>query len=116
MPRKASQLLLAVGFASFVGTLVLWWLGTLPGHFVPDVGREVFGNIGVPLQAMFYIGVAGFLGLSFYLFSLRAENWQRGGTDRRTGQWKERVKRLVAGLSMKTLMRDRAAGLMHALV
>ncbi|MDH5421494.1 MAG: heterodisulfide reductase-related iron-sulfur binding cluster [Acidimicrobiia bacterium] len=116
MPRKASQLLLAVGFASFVGTLALWWLGTLPGHFVPEVGREVFGNIGVPLQAMFYVGVAGFLGITFYLFSLRAENWQRGGADRRTGQWKERIKRLVAGLSMKTLMRDRAAGLMHALV
>ncbi len=116
MPRKASQLLLAVGLASFLGTLALWWVGTLPGHFVPEVGREVFGNIGIPLQALFYIGVSGFLGVMFYLFALRAENWQRGGADRRTGQWKERVKRLAAGLSMKTLMRDRAAGLMHSLV
>ncbi|MBK5267783.1 MAG: 4Fe-4S dicluster domain-containing protein [Acidimicrobiia bacterium] len=116
MPKKANQLLLAVGLVSFVATLGFWWLGTLPGHFVPEVGREVFGNIGVPLQAMFYIGVAGFLGITFYLFSLRAENWQRGTADRRTGLWKERLRRLGGGLAMKTLLRDRAAGLMHSLV
>ena len=77
MPKKPSQMLLAVGFLSFLGTLSLWWLGSLPGHFEPEVGREVFGNIGVALQAMFYIGAAGFLAIAFYLFSLRAENWQR---------------------------------------
>ena len=116
MPRKPSQILLAIGMISFVGTMALWWLGNLPGHFVPEVGREVFGNIGVPLQAMFYIGVSGFLAVMFYLFSLRAENWERGAPDRRTGHWRARVSRLVAGLGMKTLNRDRAAGMMHSLI
>ncbi|MDH3307756.1 MAG: heterodisulfide reductase-related iron-sulfur binding cluster [Acidimicrobiia bacterium] len=118
MPRKptAAQILLAVGVLAFFGTLALWWLGTLPGepHFA--VGREVFGNIGTPLQALFYLGAAGFLGLSLYLFSLRAENWQRGSADPRTGAWQERLRRLGSGLRMQTLMRDRAAGLMHSMV
>ncbi len=112
----AAQVLMLTGLVSAAGTLALWWLGTLPGEPHFEVGREVFGNIGPALQAMFYVGVAGFLALTFYLFSRRAENWQRGAADDRTGRWSERIRRLDEGLRMKTLMRDRAAGLMHAMV
>ena len=48
--------------------------------------REVFVNIPTALKAMFYTAVSALLFLTFYLFSLRAKNWQRGTADRRTGQ------------------------------
>lgn len=112
----ARDILLGLAAASFFGTLSLWFLGSLPGHFVPDVGREVFGNVPTALQALFYVGVASFLALTFYLFALRAENWQRGASEDRTGRWGERLKNLDSGLRMKTLLRDRGAGLMHALI
>ena len=98
------------------GTLASWFVGQFPGHTDSPITREVFGNIPTPLVAMFYISVAGFLFLTFYLFSLRAKNWQRGQPDRRTGLWKERVMAMGAGLRMQTLMRDRGAGLMHSMV
>ena len=112
----ARDIPLGLAAASFFGTLSLWFLGSLPEHHVPEVGREVFGNVPLPLQALFYVGVSSFLALTFYLFSLRAENWQRGAAEDRTGQWKARLKNLDSGLRMKTLLRDRGAGLMHALI
>jgi len=118
-PRRrltASGVLIGLAVASFFGTLLFWWLGSLPGHFIPEVGREVFGNISPPLQALFYVGIASFLPLTLYLFSLRARNWERGSSEDRTGRWAERLRSAGAGLAMKTLLRDRAAGLMHAMI
>ena len=112
----ASEILIGLAVAAFLGTLSLWFFGSLPGHHVPEVGREVFGNIPVPIQALFYVGVSAFLALTLYLFALRAQNWQRGSAEDRTGRWGERLKELDTGLRMKTLMRDRAAGLMHAAI
>lgn len=117
MPKPtARHILLGLAVASFFGTLALWFAASLPGHFVPEVGREVFGNVPIALQALFYVGVSSFLALTFYLFSLRAQNWERGSSEDRTGLWTQRLKRLDSGLRMKTLMRDRGAGLMHALI
>ncbi len=112
-PRRrltASGVLFVLAVTAFFGTLLFWWLGSLPGHFIPEVGREVFGNISPALQALFYIGIAAFLPLTLYLFSLRARNWERGTGEDRTGRWAERLKAAGAGLAMKTLLRDRAAG------
>jgi Fe-S oxidoreductase/nitrate reductase gamma subunit len=118
-PRRlptASQVLLAVGVASVFGTLALWFLGTLPEKHEPEVGRVVFGNVPGALVAVFYIVTAMALGVCFYLFALRARNWQRGQSDDRTGNWGARLRRLEQGLRMKTLLRDRQAGIMHAMV
>jgi Fe-S oxidoreductase/nitrate reductase gamma subunit len=118
-PRRlptASQVLLAVGVASVFGTLALWFLGTLPEKHEPEVGRVVFGNVPGSLVAVFYIVTAMALGVCFYLFALRARNWQRGQSDDRTGNWGARLRRLEQGLRMKTLLRDRQAGIMHAMV
>ncbi len=112
----AARVIRWAGAASVAGTLALWWLGTLPGPFEPDIGREVFGNVPAALQAIFYVATASFLGVAAYLFSLRALNWARGRTEDRTRRWGERLHALERGLAMKTLMRDRAAGLMHAMV
>ncbi len=111
-----SGALLALAFVAFLATMLLWWLGTLPGHVEFDVGREIFGNIPAAVVAMFYIGIGAFLATSLYLFSLRARNWERGGEDDRSGRWGERLKRMVDGLLMKTLLRERAAGLMHSMI
>lgn len=104
------------GLVSVIGTLALWFLGNLSAHFVPPVGREVFGNIPLPLKSLFYVGTAAFIGVCFYLFWLRSRRWQRGQSESRTGCWRERTRQLWAGLTMRTLFRDRAAGMMHALV
>ncbi len=113
---SASQILVGVAVLATVGTLSLWWFGTLPGHFEPEVGRVVFGNIPGALQAVFYIATSLFLGVAFYLFSLRARNYARGQSENRAGQWGARFRQLEQGLRMKTLLRDRQAGVMHAMI
>ncbi len=112
----ATRVLIVLGVLSAFGTLGLWWLGTFPGEPEAGVHRTVFGNIPGALQAVFYVSVSTFLFLTFYLFALRAANWQRGADERRVGSWGERMHELRRGLTMRTLMRDRTAGLMHAMV
>ena len=96
-PPTASQVLLILAVLAALGTLLLWPLGKLPGEFEPEVGRVVFGNIPEALEAAFYVATATFLGVSLYLFSLRARNWQRGQSENRTGDWGARFKRLGGG-------------------
>ena len=96
----ASLVLLVLAFVAFPVTLLFWWLGTLPGHYVPLVGREVFGNIPGAMQAAFYVGVGAFLSLTLYLFSERARNWERGGRESRRGLWRARVRNLLVGLEI----------------
>jgi len=115
-PPTASQVLLGVAVLATLGTLSLWWLGTLPGHFEPEVGRVVFGNIPAALVAVFYIATSLFLGVAFFLFSVRARNYVRGLPDYRGGHWGARFRQLEQGLRMKTLLRDRQAGVMHAMI
>ena len=109
-----STLLMALVPVTVVGVLVFWWLGTLPDHAHPEVGREVFGNIPAPIVALFYLTMAVFLGLTVYLFALRARNWERGIWEDRSRMLKRRVHRLRQGLTMRTLLRDPAAGIPHA--
>ena len=118
MRRKftAAEILVFLGVLAVVGTLASWFAGQFPGHAESPVSRKVFVNIPAAVEGMFYVAVAGFLFLTFYLFSLRAKNWQRGAPDRRTGHWRERLEAMGAGLRMQTLMRDRGAGLMHSMV
>ena len=118
MRRKftVAEILVWLGVLVAAGILVSWFASQFPGHTESPVSREVFVNIPVALKAMFYIAVAGFLFLAFYLFSLRARNWQRGGPDRRSGMWMKRLEAMGIGLRMQTLMRDRWAGLMHSMV
>ncbi len=118
-PRRrptSTRILFFLAFAAFPATLLFWWMGTLPGDHLPEIGREVFGNVPGALQAAFYVGMGAFLSLTLYLFAERSRSWERGDSEARTGRWGERFKNLTAGLSMQTLLRDRAAGLMHALI
>ncbi|HQZ14498.1 MAG TPA: heterodisulfide reductase-related iron-sulfur binding cluster, partial [Acidimicrobiia bacterium] len=83
------------------------------------VTREVFEGIPRPMIAAFYFSTAVALICSFWLFSQRTKNYARGKSDSRATT-RENIRRRIAGLyaalSMKTLMRDRAAGLMHSFI
>ena len=79
--------------------------------------REVFENIPTPMITAFYVSVSIALACSFWLFAQRTNNYSRGKSDdRRTTRknLKRRVASLYSALSMKTLLQDRAAGLMHS--
>jgi Fe-S oxidoreductase/nitrate reductase gamma subunit len=113
---KASHALGVVAVLAVLGTLLLWWLGSLPDEPEFEIGREVFGNVPSAVVALFYVTVAVFLGVSVYLLALRARNWERGTSDRRTGMMKQRLHEARRGLTMRTLMEDRQAGLMHSMI
>ncbi len=113
---RASSILLLLAMVVPVSVLVAWWAAGLSGDQSFAIGRKTFGNIPPGLKALFYVGISAFLGLTFYLFAMRAKNWQRGGVERRTGHWLERLKELERGLSMRSLLEDRAAGIMHSMI
>ncbi|HEX9643918.1 MAG TPA: heterodisulfide reductase-related iron-sulfur binding cluster [Acidimicrobiia bacterium] len=114
--RRASAIVSAAAAGTLIGTLGLWWLGTLPDEPEVEVGRHVFGNVPAVVVAIFYVTVAAFLGLAGYLFALRVKNWERGAWERRAGLWKRRLHAARQGLTMRTLLRDPAAGLMHSAI
>ncbi|NND01531.1 MAG: 4Fe-4S dicluster domain-containing protein [Acidimicrobiia bacterium] len=117
-PRKLTiaSIVLLAGVVSGLGTMALWWLGGLSAEPELEVGRPVFGNVPDVFIAMFYVGVSVAIFLSAYLFALRAKNWARGTGEDRTRMWKQRLHNLREGLAMKTLLRDPAAGVMHAAI
>ena len=114
-PRRR-PLLIILGTLAALATLLLGFLGTLPEHHETEVGRLVFGNVPGWLQVVFYFTTAGFIALAAVFFTQRSQIWMVGAPEDRTGLWKERVAQLSRGLRMKTLMRDRQAGLMHSMV
>ena len=83
------------------------------------VTREVFAGIPRPIIVAFYLSVSVAILCSFWLFSQRTKNYSRGSSDNRAST-RENIRRRVGGLyaaiSMKTLMRDRAAGIMHSFI
>ena len=105
-----------LGAGSALATLFLGWLGTVPSHPEFDIGRKVFGNVPDAVVVMFYVGVAGFVWLMFHLLARRSRSWLQGRPERRVGAWRERVKRLVEGLRMETLMRDPKMGVIHSMI
>jgi Fe-S oxidoreductase len=116
-PRnRASAMVTAAAAGAVIGTLGLWWLGTLPDEPEIEVGRHVFGNVPAVVVAIFYVTVAAFLGLAGYLFALRVRNWERGAWELRAGLWKSRLHAARQGLTMRTLLRDPASGLMHSAI
>jgi Fe-S oxidoreductase/nitrate reductase gamma subunit len=116
-PRiTASGVLLTFGVLGAASILLLWWLSGLNGGQDFDVGRKVFGNIPSALKAVFYVSMAGFTFVMFWLFAQRAQSWQQGSAERRTGHWGERTKELVGGLLMRTVGEDPVAGAMHSMI
>jgi Fe-S oxidoreductase/nitrate reductase gamma subunit len=83
------------------------------------IHREVFQNIPGPLQIAFYTVIPALVVWGSFRFADRMKNWERGRpTTRRTTKTnaKRRFADFRAGVYMRTLLRDSAAGLMHSMI
>ena len=84
------------------------------------IHREVFGGIPGPLQVAFYTVIPVVLAWGAFRFAERMKNWERGrpAPTRRTtsNNAKRRFADFRAGVYMRTLLRDPAAGLMHSMI
>jgi len=88
-------------------------------HSTSEKTREVFVGIPGPLQIAFYTVIPAMLLWGAFRFADRMRNWERGAPDRRRTTPKNIKKRLAdyrAGVYMRTLLRDSAAGLMHSMM
>ncbi|MST33463.1 4Fe-4S dicluster domain-containing protein [Acidimicrobiaceae bacterium USS-CC1] len=119
-PLRPSQLVLALTVLFALGAAASGIAGGIETHaHEPRVSRAVFWDIPVPMRAAFYVGVCAAILAAGWLLSLRVQNWERGQPDRRVTTAANRTRRIAAlrrGLSMQTLWRDPAAGMMHSLI
>src|SRR3954451_1596774 len=83
------------------------------------IKREVFTNIPGAWKLGFYVVLTVMFLYGAALFSFRVRNWERGAPDNRATNAKtapRRMRDFRAGVYMKTLLRDPAAGIMHSLI
>jgi Fe-S oxidoreductase/nitrate reductase gamma subunit len=89
-------------------------------HSESSVTREVFGGIPGPLKVAFYTLVPVLLAWGAFRFADRMKNWERGKPAPTRTTTAENAKRRFgdfrAGVYMRTLLRDPAAGIMHSLI
>jgi Fe-S oxidoreductase/nitrate reductase gamma subunit len=88
-------------------------------HDDSGISREVFVNIPGPMQIAFYTLVPVMLVWGAIAFAERVRNWERGAPDRRrttSRTAKQRLADFRAGVYMRTLLRDPAAGVMHSMI
>jgi len=117
---RPQQLVLAFGLAIFVVSVVS---GIVPRitEWEDDspVTRQTFGNVPDPLYWAFYAAVPVMLFVTAWLVALRVRNYQRGRPDNRRTTRTNLHRRLAdfrAGVWMRTLLRDPAAGAMHSAI
>ena len=117
---KLHHVVLGVGIAMFFFVIAS---GVMPGitgwHDHSNIQREVFIDVPTPLKVAFYGAVATMLLLVGWLASIRVRNYERGQPDDRRTTRKnveKRAKSYRAGVWMQTLLRDPAAGVMHAFI
>jgi len=88
-------------------------------HDDSPITREVFGNVPGPLKLAFYTVIPVLIVYGSVLFANRTRNWQRGVPDDRStkpANAKRRFEDFRSGVYMQTLLREPAAGVMHALI
>ncbi len=119
---RPHQLVLLIGVAFAVVTAASGIAAAVFDFHLDEsepIHREVFANIDDAIKFAFYALTCVLIIYGAYNFSQRARNWQRGAPDKRTttrANARHRVRDYRAGVLMQTLLRDPAAGLMHALV
>ncbi len=117
---RPSQIAVAIGLVFALITIASGVIATvLQWHDDSPVQREVFGNIPAAWKLVFYTVLPVAIVYGAVVFSWRVRNWERGGPDDR-GTTKRNVGRRLkdfrAGVYMRTLLRDPAAGIMHSLI
>ena len=117
---KPHQLVIGIGCFMGLFTLVSGILPQITNwHDDKSPSREVFGGIPGALQVAFYTVIPVMLVWGAIVFADRVRNWERGAPDRRRTTTKNVARRLAdfrAGVYMRTLLRDSAAGLMHSMI
>jgi Fe-S oxidoreductase/nitrate reductase gamma subunit len=121
-PKRFKPHQLVIGIGVFIGLFTVV-SGIMPQitkwHGEKSPSREVFGGIPGALQVAFYTVVPVMLVWGAITFAHRVRNWERGAPDRRRTTPKNVTRRLAdfrAGVYMRTLLRDSAAGLMHSMI
>jgi Fe-S oxidoreductase/nitrate reductase gamma subunit len=121
-PKRLKPHQLVIGIGVFMGLFILvsgllplltGWKSDSPIH------REVFGGIPGPMKVAFYTVIPVIIVWGALRFADRVRNWERGAPDRRRTTPKNVKRRLAdfrAGVYMRTLLRDSAAGLMHSMI
>lgn len=105
-----------VGLFSVMSGIVPLFTGW---HSDSEMTREVFGGIPGPIKIAFYTVIPMMIVWGSFMFAHRIRNWERGAPDRRRTTSKNAKRRLAdyrAGVYMRTLLRDSAAGLMHSMI
>ena len=117
---KPYQLSIILGCGIGVFTLISGIIPQITGWKSDSpVHREVFGGIPGALQIAFYTVIPMMLIWGSLRFADRIRNWERGAPDNRRTTRKNVKRRLAdfrAGVYMRTLLRDSAAGLMHSMI
>jgi Fe-S oxidoreductase/nitrate reductase gamma subunit len=121
-PKRLKPHQLVIGIGVFMGLFIMvsgllplltGWKSDSPIH------REVFGGIPGPMTVAFYTVIPVIIVWGALRFADRVKNWERGAPDRRRTTPKNVKRRLAdfrAGVYMRTLLRDSAAGLMHSMI
>ena len=117
---RPSHIVIGIGVAAALFTAGSGIAAAFTG-FESDssITRAVFRNIPDSLKAVFYTVIPLVLVVVAVLFANRVKNWQRGAPESRKvnrRNFATRLHDLRAGLSMQTLLRDPAAGLMHSMI
>ena len=114
------QLSIAIGIGVGTFSVVSGILPLLTGwKSDSEIHREVFGGIPGPIKIAFYTVIPAMIVWGSFRFADRIRNWERGAPDRRRTTPKNVKRRLAdyrAGVYMRTLLRDSAAGLMHSMI
>ncbi|HEX5615292.1 MAG TPA: heterodisulfide reductase-related iron-sulfur binding cluster [Acidimicrobiia bacterium] len=115
---KPQHVVLVLGALVAVGAVASGIAPTITGwEEDSEIHRAVFGNIPTALKVAFYAVIGVMLFLVAWLASLRVQNYARGGADDRSTtkhNVKQRFADFRAGVYMRTLLRDPAAGIMHS--
>jgi Fe-S oxidoreductase/nitrate reductase gamma subunit len=121
VPRpKPHQVVLTVGILAVAGALASGIVPRLT-EWEDDsrISRHAFTNVPDPLYWAFYATVGVMLFVTAWLVSQRVRNYARGQPDdRRTtrANVERRLRDFRAGVWMRTLLRDPAAGAMHSAI
>ncbi|TVR25762.1 MAG: 4Fe-4S dicluster domain-containing protein, partial [Ilumatobacter sp.] len=117
---RPHQLVIGLGIAIALFIVASGIFTTITGWTSDaEVQRPVFGNIPGPLKIAFYTITPVMVAWGAFVFADRMKNWQRGTPDNRRTTKKNAKRRLAdfrAGVYMKTLLRDPAAGIMHSMI
>lgn len=117
---KPYQISIAFGVGIGVFTMISGVVPQITGWEETSlVHRKVFEGIPGALQIAFYTVIPMLLIWGSIRFADRIRNWERGAPDRRKTtrkNFKQRLADYRAGVYMRTLLRDSAAGLMHSMM